>query len=275
MRGFVISLLVVVFALLVPMNASAADVHYGSTSVIVPNVLLTAHVDNKGNVTGTGSQVKVSHSDPGLFCHKVASVEVGLHSNYCTGLNTACWFGQGKKTMNYCSFKDATFDIPFPAVFPGLEGIAKTGWINDCKASGKNGAQFTTQHPFFIRTTDFARSNLFTRLYYNNGKVEYLHYQVPPVILTCDACPKIVVKDSMQLQADAMANVLATSIVTGGGIPPYSVGFSKLPTGLFQQGNLLTGRPAAGTYEVSATVHDACMSANNAIQTTFRFFVVR
>lgn len=258
--------------------ASNGAVHYGMTKVSIPSVLLTVRVDNAGNVTGSGSQVKVSHSEPGTWCHKVNKVTVVVYADPCPwspGPGGWCNYGPDNKYFSLCNFNesDATFNFVFPAAEqPYQVSQVKQAWIRECQASGKNGVQLTTEHPLYKRDLSMQKNALSVKLYYTGNDFENFKYPVPPVILTCDPCPQLVTKDNMQLRPDQMVTLNMDSMVSGG-IKPYTISFEKIPTGLIQQGNVLTGRPARGSYIGKFTVSDSCRSATNKVTGKFQFDV--
>ncbi|HQB38762.1 MAG TPA: hypothetical protein PL053_05750 [Deltaproteobacteria bacterium] len=238
---------------------------HGTTTISVPATLFNVRLDNKGNLTGNGSTVSVEHKDPGTFCKKVDSVTVILGGKY---YSQAAYHhaSPSRREMNLCNFNrsDARFEFILPGInVPSQRTEVAAKWSAECKASGRNGVTLTTKHPFF---NEFMKVDM----WYKNHDSYYALYNVPPVILTCDPCPALTVRDSVQLQPDAMTTIMLSSLVSGG-IPPYNVRFSRIPTGLVQQGTALTGRPAAGSYRGTITVEDSCKSANNRIEKNFEF----
>lgn len=254
-----------------PLSAAAATPvkiegkRHGTTTISVPNVLFNIRLDNNGKLTGSGSTVYVDHKDPGAFCSKVNDVSVLLTGN-CSG--QACYHHASppRRELNLCSFNGS--DVKFDFILPGINTPSQLGAVTaklsaGCKASGKNGTTLTTKHPFF---NGYLNINVF----YNNHENYMEQYLAPPIILTCDPCPPLAVKESIQLQPDSMITISDNMLVSGG-IPPYSVRFNSVPTGLIQQGSSLTGRPAAGVYRSTITVEDSCKSASNRIEKSFEF----
>jgi hypothetical protein len=240
---------------------------HGTTTVTLPANLCTVRVDTHGNITGNGSRFAVSHSDPGTSCSKVKDVDFLLYGA-CGGLGPCSYYlTPARINLNLCNFneRDALFDFVFPGVnVPSQLNDVANAWAAECRASGKNGIQIVTKHPWFNQGAQMNMS-------YNNGDWTRGTYGVPPVILTCDPCPPPSVKDSMQLQPDTMVTLSASSVVIGGGVAPFTISFSNLPIGMTQQGDSLTGRPAKGTYAGTVTVRDSCRSAKNDATKAFRF----
>jgi hypothetical protein len=248
------------------------DVH-GTTTVGVPTYLCTVRVDNNGNITGSGSTFTVSHSESGTFCKKVESVSATL-SGTCYG-NQGCShiLTPTQRKPNLCNFRDLSFDFIFPGInIPSQHILLANAWSEECRDTGRNGAQITTKHPWFRDKLNV--SLLFASSVAGLGGGYYQqNHGVPPVGLICDPCPQIHVKDSVQLQPDTMVTFSMSSVVTGGGVAPYIVSFSNIPTGLIVQGGNLTGRPAKGSYSGTVTVRDNCKSALNQVTRSFRFDV--
>jgi len=241
---------------------------HGTTTVSLPAHLCKVRVNNQGKITGSGSKITVSHSDPGTFCKKVKSVQIVLNGT-CNGQGCSHYLSPSKRMLDLCNFSanNVWFNFVFPGVnVPSQQTDIANAWAAECRGTGRNGAQILTKHPWFNK-------NVQLHMIYNNNDYYREFHDVPPVMLTCDPCPRMTVKNSIQLKADAMVTLPMSSVVTSGGIAPYTVTFTRLPTGLIRQGTNLTGRPALGTYTGTVTVRDSCCSATNLVTKNFRFDV--
>ena len=250
------------------LKSTSGPVH-GKTTVSLPPALFTARVDINGKITGSGSKITVWHSDPGTFCNKVKSVSIILDGK-CYGSQGCSHYAKpGTKNINLCNFNanDASFDLFFPGInVPAQHNDIANAWAAECRASGKNGTQLVTRHPWFNEDVGLHMS-------YNNGDYYREFHDVPRVDLTCDPCPPLIVRDNLALAPDTMVTIPMPSLVTGG-VPPYTVTFTQLPTGLIDSSGLLTGRPASGVYRSTITVSDSCKSSSaNKVSKSFEFKV--
>jgi len=241
---------------------------HGTTTVNLPDPMYTVRVATNGTITGTGSRASVTHADPGLFCNKVSRIGMFLNGK-CNGQGCSHFPSPGHREFKLCNFN--ANDTPFDFVFPGINVPSQlydvaNGFAAACRASGKNGTTFVTKHPWFNESLSFS-------MMYENGDYYQAVYDAPNVMLTCDPCPPITVKDTLQLMPDAMVTIPASSLASGGAAP-YTISFTNLPSGLIYTSGTLTGRPAAGSYKGTITVYDSCKTSSaNKVTKNFEFQV--
>ncbi|MEZ4219325.1 MAG: hypothetical protein R3B13_00260 [Polyangiaceae bacterium] len=248
-------------------KGSDLDAEHGTTSIQIPTTAFVVNVDNHGNVTGTASQVTVSHHESGAFCHKVAKVYVSMNTLRIQYHPTSPY----ERYPNLCNFDNLTFGF----VFPGASNATSVSSVNAafagrCQTGNNSGAAFITQHPIPYTKVQVMQN-------YANGDSKRYLLDAPPVQLTCQPCPQLLVGNTIYLVPDQMVNSLTASWLVGGGIPPYMVKFtgSGLPTGLVVTGEVaLSGRPAAGDYKTKVFVTGSCKSGTNAVFADVWFHVV-
>jgi hypothetical protein len=244
-----------------PLNKQ--PVRYGNTNITWPEVLYTVNVDNYGKVTGTGSQVKISHSDPGTFCSKVAYAAVCLYREVPP--YKALLIRPSKKNLNLCNFNehDATFDMVFPGSDNALE-IQRlyNDWKGQCHSSRHYSGGII---PFGVDT-------LLVGLKYSNGNYYEVKQHFFKVILNCAKCPPLNVRNGMYVKASVPVTLTESSFVSGG-IPPYSIKFDNLPKGMYRYkgsaGWTWTPTLDQTTVSTQITVTDSCQSGIN--EKTFFF----
>jgi hypothetical protein len=244
--------------------------YYGKTNITWPKVLYTVNVDNYGKVTGTGSQVKISHTEPGSGCHKVVYVAVDLfHSSSYKYLLVR----PNKKDLNLCNFneRDATFDLVFPGSDNALE-IQRifNVWVTSCQADYRANASGAAWAPY-------GADKLFVGIRYANKNVEMEYHKVPPVVLNCAPCPPLNVRNSMNLKANFPVTLTASSFASGG-IPPYSIKFLYgVPKGMKEQPgtSTWTWTPTLdqSVFPLPVTVRDSCQSGKNMVQKDVRILI--
>jgi hypothetical protein len=231
---------------------------HGQTNITWPEVLYTVNIDNYGNITGSGSQVKISHSDSGAFCHKVAYVAVCA---FVRSSKKNLLVRPGKKDLNLCNFneRDATFDLVFPGTDNPQE-IQKIfdGWVRACQ--GGYPADLTGA-PW---RSDGVAEFLVSIRWANNDFTEYTPLKYPKVVLNCAPCPPLNIRNSINVKANTPVTLPPSSFALSG-IPPYSVTFQGLPNGMRQdsQTNTLTGTPTTDKstdFRTKVTVRDSCKS---------------
>jgi len=268
-------------------------------SVTWPSAMFVVGVDNAGNVTGRGGQVRVSrHLSNTAWCDKVDRLDLSLSQNKVQPYREIRHSPTPDIRLNLCNFNegDATFNLVFPgSLDPGDILTIYKKWISDCQSRDPKLGQQTTTHPF--------NPDLF-RLYvrYANGHTDSYDHHLPPVVLDCAPCPALAVKGEVELMENAPASVALGSIVSGG-VAPYTVKFSNppcstyvnpsgvvvrtggfcgslfsgvLPTGVSQGSGqtLLSGTPQnAGSWKAVIEVTDSCRSGTNKVTKDFTFRV--
>jgi hypothetical protein len=98
--------------------------------------------------------------------------------------------------------------------------------------------------------------------------LSFIEYKkdIPPVILNCQPCPALNVRDRFDFKGNTVVTIAESSLVSGG-IPPYTVKITRVPPGMTQHSGatLLTGTPALGSYSMGVEVTDSCRIAKNTV----------
>ena len=219
--------------------------NFGATTIILPKHLFDVQVDVSGKITSSApSPITIAHADPGTFCHKVTTVDVTVNGSTCSQYATP-----SKKEPNLCNFNatDATFTFPYPGAPSGCSYSVDQAILAGCVAGATEVA-----HPL---------SSMGVLLLYSvvSGPISDTFRRVTPGIgITCAPCPLLTAPQSqLELAADVMQTVDLSKLVTGG-VAPYTVQFTAVPSGMVVQGNSMSGRPALGTYDGSLTVKGSC-----------------
>lgn len=265
-RFYPLALIMLLTGICLPEQSKAAllgstGAQHGTTTVTTPAVLLDLKLDNYGKVSGTGSTVTVAHSDQGMFCSKVASVSAGIagQSSFSAATPTS-------RSLNLCSFNahDAMFDFTLSAlVSPSVTSFL----VGRCTETTRTSNRIATSIPWLD-------SHIQVNLMFNNGGSYSERHSVPPVMLDCAPCPpiSIILKSPITMHDGKPVNIPLSSIATGG-IPPYTVYFKGLPSGVAYQNGSLTGQPARGNYKGFVEVRDSCKSGFNSVWKNIDFYV--
>ncbi len=248
----------------------SAITSHGSTTVSIPSPLFSVYVDKLGNVTGSDSQIKASHTEPGMFCNKVKEVTamfshsrlLYLHSESCKvgGNNGLCNFNE-----NDCSIR-----IPFPFInVPSQDREVKESYITKCQQLATNGGEIQTQHPFFDKVN--------MQLSYVNGDHEFNTTQPIVAKVTCEPCPAITLsKNTIEIPVDDMQSINMKQFVAAGSTQITRVELNNVPYGMWFDVNnsVLSGRPInTGSQIAKIRVWSSCRSGKNYFESDFPIVV--
>jgi hypothetical protein len=266
-------LFVLATAVALPLAAGAK-----STKIDVKKPFFRVSVGADGTVSGDGGKISVSHKDSSWRCQKIKHVIVVFSA---PGKQTVggdfllkdalCNFDNVVPIFKSDPSRQASYTLPFDGAWDASGSSAvKAFYVNECKklsSTGKNGGKTTTRHPNAAQAeiTLWARASGLADAFRSAGR-NYEERQVVsdlPVELTCAPCEKpSITQPAVNIFADQMANIDATKLASARpGIERAEL--VNLPTGMYMNGHIATGRPAAGTYTSRLRVWSTCKSGNN------------